>query len=133
LLTRGADVLDGDLRYPSETGWWQLGDLDLSEYLDRHRSQRLVVIIAPVGEAESETYACGICGFVMNEVRACSRWVLSPLRPPAGCRTERDARCVGADGQPGEAQHHGHPRPITMQRSERDLALSFERKFKPLA
>jgi hypothetical protein len=30
---RGA--LAGDLRYPSETGDWQLGDFDLSEYLDR--------------------------------------------------------------------------------------------------
>ena len=28
----GADVLEGALRYPSETGGWQLGDLDLSEY-----------------------------------------------------------------------------------------------------
>ena len=32
----GADVLEGDLRYPSETGGWRLGDLDLSEYLDRY-------------------------------------------------------------------------------------------------
>ena len=33
----GAGVFKGDLRYPSETGGWQLGDLDLSEYLDRYR------------------------------------------------------------------------------------------------
>jgi hypothetical protein len=33
----GADVLAGALRYPSETGGWQLGDLDLSEYLDFYR------------------------------------------------------------------------------------------------
>jgi hypothetical protein len=36
----GADVLKGDLRYPSETGAWQLGDLDLSEYFDRYRDQK---------------------------------------------------------------------------------------------
>ena len=28
----GATVLSGHLRYPSETGSWQLGDLDLDEF-----------------------------------------------------------------------------------------------------
>jgi len=67
----GADVLSGTLRDPSDTGGWQLGDLDLSEYLDRYRDRRLVLIIAPVGHAESATYTCGLCGFVMNEVGEC--------------------------------------------------------------
>jgi rubrerythrin len=66
-------VLEGTLRYHSDTGGWQLDDLDLSEYLDRYRDQRLVLIIAPIGEAEPETYACGVCGFVMNEARECPR------------------------------------------------------------
>lgn len=69
----GADVLQGALRYPSESGGWQLGDLDLSEYLDRYRDQRLVLIIAPVGPAEAATYTCGVCGFVMNEAGECPR------------------------------------------------------------
>jgi hypothetical protein len=69
----GADVLSGDLRYPSDTGGRQLGDLDLSEYLDRYRDQRLVLIIAPIGDAEPATYTCGVCGFVMNEVGECPR------------------------------------------------------------
>ena len=34
-----AEVLEGDLRYPSVTGSWQLGDVDLGEYLDRYRDQ----------------------------------------------------------------------------------------------
>ena len=67
----GADVLEGALRYPSDCGGWQLGDIDLNEYLDRYRDQRLVLIIAPVGEAEAATYTCGVCGFVMNEVGEC--------------------------------------------------------------
>ena len=29
----GAEVLRGPLRYPSETGGWQFGDLDLNEHL----------------------------------------------------------------------------------------------------
>jgi hypothetical protein len=45
------------------SGRWQLGDLDLSEYLDRYRDQRLVLIIAPIGEAEPATYTCGVCGW----------------------------------------------------------------------
>ncbi len=32
----GADVFKGELRYPSETGGWQLGDLDLNDILDHH-------------------------------------------------------------------------------------------------
>ncbi len=69
----GADVLQGALRYPSETGGWQLGDLDLSEYLAHYRDQRLVLIIAPAGAAEPATYTCGICGFVMNAAGECPR------------------------------------------------------------
>ena len=50
-----------------------MGDLDLSEYLDRYRNQRLVLIIAPAGQAEPESYTCGMCGFVMNSVGDCPR------------------------------------------------------------
>jgi hypothetical protein len=56
-----------------ESGGWQLGDLDLSEYPDRYRDQRLMRIIAPIGEAEAPTYICGVCGFVMNERGECPR------------------------------------------------------------
>jgi hypothetical protein len=69
----GADVLEGALRYPSDTGGWQLGDLGLSEYLDRYRDQQLVLIVAPVGEAEPATYTCGVCGFVYYERGGCPR------------------------------------------------------------
>ena len=63
----GADVFSCELRYPSETGGWQLSDLDLSEYLDHYRNQQVIVIIAPVGPAPAHTHTCGICGFVMNK------------------------------------------------------------------
>jgi hypothetical protein len=36
-----------------------------------------VLIIAPVSEAEPETYTCGICGFVMSDARACPRCQLA--------------------------------------------------------
>jgi hypothetical protein len=36
---------EAELRYPSDTGGWQLGDIDLEEYLDRYRDQQVVVNI----------------------------------------------------------------------------------------
>jgi hypothetical protein len=102
----GTDVLSGALRYPSATGGWQLGDLDLSEYLHRDREQRSLLIIAPVGEAEPATYTCGVCGFVMNEAGECPRCKLA-----AESKTESVAE--GSDildqvrellDEPGQAQ-----------------------------
>jgi hypothetical protein len=78
-----ADGLTGDLRYPSETGGWQLGDLDLSEYLDRYCNQRAVLIIAPVGQAGPAMYICSICGFVMNHAGECPRCRLSAAKRAA--------------------------------------------------
>ena len=69
----GAEVLRGALRYPSESGGWQLGDLDLSEHLDEYRDQEMVVIIASLGKTEAERVICGICGFVLDEVGECPR------------------------------------------------------------
>ena len=49
----GAEVLRGRLRYPSKSGGWQLGDIDLSEHLAKYRDRSLTVIIAPTGLAEA--------------------------------------------------------------------------------
>ena len=48
----GAEVLRGPLRYPSETGGWQLGDLDLSAHLSQYRDHEITIIIAATGKAE---------------------------------------------------------------------------------
>ncbi len=69
----GADVLRGVLRYPSESGGWQLGDSDLSEHLEQYHGQDLVVIIGSSGKAEAERVICGLCGFALNEVGECPR------------------------------------------------------------
>ena len=69
----GAETVRGPLRYPSETGGWQLGALDLSEHLCRYRDQELVVIIAATGQAEDGPVTCGICGFVMHQIGDCPR------------------------------------------------------------
>jgi hypothetical protein len=69
----GAEVLRGPLRYPSKSGGWQLGDLDLSEHLWQYRDCDVTVTIAATGKAEPERVVCGICGFVMDEVGDCPR------------------------------------------------------------
>jgi hypothetical protein len=45
-----------NLRYPSDTGGWQLGELDLSEYLDRYRYPGLVL----KGLSFSQCARCGL-------------------------------------------------------------------------
>ncbi len=72
-LETGAEVLRGALRYPSESGGWRLGDLDLSEHLDKYRDQQLLVIIGSLGRAGVERVICGICGFALNDVGGCPR------------------------------------------------------------
>lgn len=92
----GAIALKGYLRYPSETGGWQLGDLDLDEYLAQFRDRKLVLIVAPISEVEPATgatggnVACGICGFVMNEAGECPRCKLE-IAEQARTVTEGDA------------------------------------------
>jgi hypothetical protein len=81
----GARVLCGAIGYPSESGGWQLGDLDLSEHLAKYHNRDLVVVIASAGradEVEQEKYVCGICGFALSSVRARA----------VGCRSRRRQR-----------------------------------------
>jgi hypothetical protein len=54
----GAEVLRGALRYPSETGSWQLADVDLSEHLDKYRDRKVMLIIASVGKADKDKVTC---------------------------------------------------------------------------
>jgi hypothetical protein len=42
----GAEVLRGDLRYPSYSGGGQLGDIDFSEHLAKYRDHEVVKVVA---------------------------------------------------------------------------------------
>jgi hypothetical protein len=88
----GAEVLRGALRYPSESGGWQLGDVDLGEHLEKYRDRDVVVIIAPVGEAEAKQVVCGICGFVLNEVGECPRCKLITEEAAKELKAQREAQ-----------------------------------------
>ena len=71
-IENGAEVIRGPLRYPSESGSWQLGDVDLGEHLWQYRDHEVTLIIAVTGKHE-EQIVCGICGFVMDELGDCPR------------------------------------------------------------
>ena len=68
----GAEVIRGPLRYPSETGGWQLGNVDLGEHLWQYRDHEVTLILAVTGKVE-EQIVCGICGFVMDQLGDCPR------------------------------------------------------------
>ena len=89
------------VHHPSSTGGWQFDNTDLSEYLDRYRNQRLVLIIAPAGAAEPDSYTFRICGFTINEV-GCA-WRTDTTRGRRGGVGVSGARhgqgAVAADGE----------------------------------
>ena len=90
----GAEVPRGPLRYPSETGGWQLGDLDLSAHLSQYRDHEITVIIAATGKAEPERFICGICGFVMDELQECPRCKEIDAKIVKGIRARREERAA---------------------------------------
>lgn len=86
----GAVAIDGALRYPSETGSWQLGDVDLGEFLAQYRDQQVVLIIAPVGAADPDVILCGVCGFPLNAAGLCPRCALATRDQAAAMRRAVD-------------------------------------------
>ena len=88
----GAEVLRGALRYPSESGGWQLGDLDLSEHLSKYRDQEITLIIAATGDAQEPPAVCGICGFALGEGGACARCKLFDEMIARGIRRRQEER-----------------------------------------
>ncbi|MCP4536452.1 MAG: hypothetical protein GY832_04835 [Chloroflexi bacterium] len=82
----GAKVLRGPLHYPSETGGWQLGDLDLSAHLSQYRDHEITVIIAVTGEADNSV----ICGLVMDKVKECPRCKETDVRIAKAIKAKRE-------------------------------------------
>ncbi len=82
----GAEVIEGDLTYPSPSGGWQVDAIDLSEYLARFKDKKVMLILAPVGDAEEERFVCGICGFAMNSLGECPRCKLHNEEAVSGFR-----------------------------------------------
>jgi hypothetical protein len=61
----GAEVLRGTLRYPSESGGWQLGDIDFSEHLAKYRDRNLAIaIISEPGTQNWVLNPVSVCGII---------------------------------------------------------------------
>ncbi len=73
-LEAGAVVRAGPLRHPSAAGSWQLGDVDLGEYLGQYRDRQVVLIVAPVDEAAA--VLCEVCAYPLDAAGACPRCAL---------------------------------------------------------
>ena len=72
-LEMGADVLRGHLQKAREGSEWDLGDTDLTKWLERYEGQDLLIIVAPVGPASAERHVCRTCGteYVGNQCPHC--------------------------------------------------------------
>jgi hypothetical protein len=57
----GAEVIRGQVRYPSNTGEIEIGGVDIGEYLYELKGQEVVVIVAPLGPVEEPPIICGLC------------------------------------------------------------------------
>ena len=73
-LEAGAVVCAGPLRHSSAAGGWQLGDVDLGEYLGQYRDRQVVLIVAPVDEAAA--VLCQVCAYPLDAAGACPRCAL---------------------------------------------------------
>lgn len=68
-----------------------MGGVDLNEFLAQYRDQHVMLIIAPVGEADPDVVLCGVCGFPMNEVGRCPRCALAVRDQADAFRREVEA------------------------------------------
>jgi hypothetical protein len=57
----GAEVIRGQVRYPSDSGDIEVGDVDIGEYLYELKGQEVMVIVAPLGPVEEAPIICGLC------------------------------------------------------------------------
>lgn len=57
----GAQVIRGQVRYPSNTGDIEVGGVDIGEYLYELKDQEVMVIVAALGPVGEPPIICGLC------------------------------------------------------------------------
>ena len=75
----GAEVIRGQVRYPSDTGDIEVGGVDIGEYLYELKGQEVMVIVAPLGPVEEPPVICGLC------------WTPYDGKECPTCKAEREA------------------------------------------
>ena len=63
--------------------------MDIGEYLAQFRDKRVMLIIAPIGEAGPDNHICGICGFAMTVLEDCPRCEMQNEQTAKGLRQKR--------------------------------------------
>jgi hypothetical protein len=66
----------------------------LSEHLSKYRDCEVTVIIATTGKAEPERVVCGVCGFVLDEVKDCPRCKQLDEAIAGGMRARQEERAA---------------------------------------
>jgi hypothetical protein len=74
----GAEIIRGPVRYPSESGDFAGGGVDIGEYLYELKDQEVMLIVAPLGPVQELPIICGLCGTPYSNDEC------------ATCRTERE-------------------------------------------
>ena len=75
----GAEVIRGQVRYPSNTGDIEVGGVDIGEYLYELKGEEVMVIVAPLGPAQEPPVICGLC------------WTPYDGKECPTCKAEREA------------------------------------------
>jgi hypothetical protein len=57
----GAEVIRGEVRYPSKSGDIEVAGADIGEYLEELKKQGFVVIVVPPGPVGEHPVICGLC------------------------------------------------------------------------
>lgn len=57
----GADVIRGEVRYPSNSGDIEVAGVDIGEYLFELKNHEVVVIVAALGLVGEHPVICGLC------------------------------------------------------------------------
>ncbi len=70
----GAVIRAGPLRHISTTDGWQMGSVDLSDFLAQYSDRPVLLIIAPVQDAA--TILCQVCAYPLDAAGACPRCAL---------------------------------------------------------
>lgn len=70
------EMLRGKLRRSSDDSGWQVGALDLDQYLAQYHGHELMLVVASLDAAphvENDRYVCSVCGFPLDELGECLR------------------------------------------------------------
>jgi hypothetical protein len=72
----GGKILRGTLRRSSDDSGWQIGSVDLDQYLAQYHDHELMLVVASLDAAsqtENDRHVCSVCGFPLDELGECLR------------------------------------------------------------